>query len=204
MTTLADLLARTLDDDAIQKMGARVGADSARTDKAAKASAAVLFEALRNNARRPGGDRAIFDAIERDHDGSILDHTDDVVRGERDADGMGILRHVLGENQDRAAQAIGQFAGLDKGKALQLLIMLAPLIMGLLGKMKTQGKVDTPTRLPKVLERERRPGPDTGGGLPDLGGILGDILRGKGTGQAPGGKGCMSLLGPLLGGLGRR
>jgi hypothetical protein len=204
MTDLDDLFRRALDGAAIEKMGARVGADRARTTKATQASAAVLFEALRNNARKPGGDRALFEALERDHDGSILDRTDEVVAGESDADGLGILRHVLGENQDQAASAIGQFAGMDKGKALQLLIMLAPLIMGLLGKMKNQGQVESPRSLPKVLERDRRTAPGGAEGPPDLGGILGDILRGKGTGQAPAGKGCLGLLGPLLGGLGRR
>ncbi|MGE0191008.1 MAG: DUF937 domain-containing protein [Planctomycetota bacterium] len=212
MPTLGDLLQKTLDREAIERMGQRVEADERATRRGVVASAAVLAEAMKNNARRRGGDRALYEAIERDHDGSVLERRDEVFAGQRDDDGMGILRHVLGENQDAAAGAVGQFAGLDKGKALQLLIMLAPLIMGVLGKMKKEGGIEQPKRLPDVFGRgpvlppPREPD-GTPGSTPDLGGILEQILKGRGTGQSPsggaGGPGCMSLLGPLLGGGGR-
>ena len=240
MPTLGDLLQKTLDREAIEQMGQRVDADERTTRRGVVASAAVLAEAMKNNARRRGGDRALYEAIERDHDGSVLERRSEVFSGQRDDDGMGILRHVLGENQDAAAGAVAQFAGLDKGKALQLLIMLAPLIMGVLGKMKKQGGIERPKSLPDIFGRgpvtrapeprsgggggigdilgdilkgrgggaEPQPEPrDQGGGLPDLGGVLEQILKGRGTGQSPsgggGGPGCMSLLGPLLGGGGR-
>ncbi len=213
MSNLGDLLEEALDQEALTRIGQRVGADPVATRRGVAASAAVLTEALRNNARRKGGDRALFEALRRDHDGSVLERRDDVFAGRRESEGQGILRHVLGENQDAAAGAIGQFAGLDKGKALQLLIMLAPLIMGVLGKMRTQKQVESPHGLPEILRGPKpteRPAPSEDGGLggiPDPGGVLGDILKGRGTGQSPGGSGegagapgCMSLLGPLLGG----
>ena len=64
MPTLGDLLQKTLDREAIEQMGQRVDADERTTRRGVVASAAVLAEAMKNNARRRGGDRALYEAIE--------------------------------------------------------------------------------------------------------------------------------------------
>jgi len=52
--------------------------------------------------------------------------------------GSGILNHVLGNNQSNVVDMITKMSGMDKSKAGSLLAMLAPLVMGALGKARNQ------------------------------------------------------------------
>lgn len=65
--------------------------------------------------------------------------------------GMAILGHVFGQKQQRVASGVGQVGGMSGQQSSQLLAMLAPIVMAVLGKMM-QGR---------------------GGGAQALGGLLG-------------------------------
>jgi hypothetical protein len=56
--------------------------------------------------------------------------------------GMGILKHVLGGSQDRAANGVSQASGLSGQGAMALMAMLAPMVMGALGKMTASKGLD--------------------------------------------------------------
>lgn len=73
----------------------------------------------------------------------------------READAGGILGHVLGGSQGQVAEEVSQKTGLGVGQVAQILMMLAPIVMGYLGRQK----------------QEQNVGPDGLGGL--LGGLLG-------------------------------
>ncbi len=53
--------------------------------------------------------------------------------------GMGILGHVLGGSQQRTAQGVSQASGLSSQGSSALMAMLAPMVMGALGKMMSGG-----------------------------------------------------------------
>ncbi|WP_456428826.1 DUF937 domain-containing protein [Rhodocaloribacter sp.] len=72
----------------------------------------------------------------------------------RAVDGTGILRHVFGERRAVVEQAVGRAAGLDTGRIGRLLPMLAPLVMGALGKIKRERNLD-PEGLANLLGQER-------------------------------------------------
>lgn len=138
----------------------RIDADESSTQAAMQAAIPALMAALSGEAERGTGLRQ---AIERDHDGSILDHLDDYLGGNasslspRTTNGAGILDHVLGPRQGDFAQALSAKSGLDLGSIMQLLPLLAPILLGMLGK--------------------KSGGSSSGGGggfsLDDLGSILG-------------------------------
>jgi hypothetical protein len=92
--------------------------------------------------------------------------------GGRATNGGGILGHVLGNRQPAVQEGVARASGLGRGQALQLLLMLAPLIMSALGKLKRQRKLDE-QGVARVLEDEegRMTEPVPGvrrGGLMDL------------------------------------
>jgi hypothetical protein len=60
----------------------------------------------------------------------------------RAANGSGILEHILGRRKEDTASQIGQSSGMDSGSALKLMGMLAPIVMGMLGKTKKQGNLN--------------------------------------------------------------
>jgi hypothetical protein len=102
-------------------------------------------------------------------------------------DGAGILRHVLGPKRAPVQQGIERGSGLSGQQVMKLLVLLAPLVMSALAKVKQQRRLDD-AGLADVLRDERtqmeRRTPQLGGrGLTDLldqnddGSIADDLAR---------------------------
>jgi len=126
----------------------------------------------------------LANALDRDHDGSLLNNLDSFLKAPEQGKGSGILGHVLGGQRGRVEQYVSKSSGLNAGSTGQLLEMLAPLVMGSLGKQK------------------KSQGLDAGG----LAGMLGQVLGGQGasgatsgqTGQKPAKSPQQQLLASLL------
>jgi Bacterial protein of unknown function (DUF937) len=68
----------------------------------------------------------------------------------------GILSNVLGgQNVTPVQQGVSQATGLESGKVGSLMAMLAPMVMGALGKVKRQDNLDS-EGLARVLENDRQ------------------------------------------------
>ena len=142
---LMDLLQGNLPDNLLGTLTNQVGAESTdQTKVAAQGAISALAAALSKNASTPGGANALVSALDRDHDGSILDDLAGFFGGSRQAsnqsmlNGAGILKHVLGGNQNNIINMISRMSGLDQTKAGSMLTMLAPVILGALGKARNQ------------------------------------------------------------------
>lgn len=150
MNPLLALLEDKLNDDnLIQQLTQQIGASNPeQTKTAATGITTALVSALAKNAAKPEGGSALAAALDRDHDGSILDDVMGMLSGQAQPanqnalNGAGIINHVLGNNQGGVIDMISKMSGLDKGKAGNLMITLAPLIMGALGKTKKQSGLD--------------------------------------------------------------
>ena len=139
-------------DQLSQSLG---GAQKEQTAKAASGITSVLMSALAKNAASPEGASALSNALDRDHDGSILNDVVGMVTGanrnagaggidlNRMLNGAGILNHVLGNKQSGAIDMISKMSGLDSSKTGSLMTMLAPMIMGALGKAKRDNNLDS-------------------------------------------------------------
>ena len=160
------------------------------TSKALAAAVPLLLAGLARNAAQPAGAQQLHDALTRDHDGSALDNPS--VGASPSPDGDAILGHILGDRRAAAEHGIAGASGLDVSKVGPLLSMLAPLVMGALGRARSQGNLG-PGQLSEVLARE---GASLGGssgvmgmvaGLldrdhdgsvtDDIGGMLGNLFR---------------------------
>lgn len=141
-----EILNNRLDHDTIDELRKRIGADSnEQTEAATSAVISSLVAALSRNAESTNGREALSSALERDHDGSLLDNAASFLFGNkapanpRTTNGPGILEHIFGRKQTRVAEGIGRGTGLDKNRILQLMMTLAPLVLGALGKQRRQG-----------------------------------------------------------------
>lgn len=135
MAELTDSLNQLLEGRA-DEIGQRIGADGAQTRSAITAAVPALLAALSADADRGGG---LKQAIQRDHDGSIIDQLPAYLDGTaqlspRTTNGAGILEHTLGDRQPQMQQALSAKSGLDLGSIAKLLPLLAPIVMGMLGK----------------------------------------------------------------------
>lgn len=103
----------------------------------------AMMAGLTRNATSGGGASALLGALDRDHDGSILDDVMGFLgSGGNTSAGAGILAHVFGGRQANVEQAVSQSSGVDMGSVTKIMAMVAPLIMGSLGKAKRQQGFD--------------------------------------------------------------
>lgn len=84
--------------------------------------------------------------------------------------GAAILKHVLGGAQPRAADGVAKSAGISPAAAGQLMAMLAPLVMGAIGRMQQQNGLDAGGLAKAIQQDAGRVGaaPGQGGGFASL------------------------------------
>lgn len=193
-------LAQQFGGDTINKLSSVLGASQQDTGKAVAAALPMLVGSIAGNADQPQGINALAGALSSGHDGSILDMLGPLLSGgyatrALGSDGSRILGHLLGDQQGTVESSVAQFAGVDNGLVQKLLPLIAPIVMGYIGKKVMGGGLDI-GGLGSLLgqEREQAAKQDTG-----LGAIF-DVLSGNGKPDAPqAGGGLLDVAGDLLG-----
>ena len=142
----------------------------------AVAAPLVISYLRKKSQENPAEADALNNALDRDHDGSILN--DPSQAAARQAEGGSILDHIFGDQKASVENQLSQNTGISMDKIGPILGMLAPLIMGYIGKEKQANGV-------------------TSGGLGDLlGGILGGAQN---QAQAEPSNPLNDILGEVLG-----
>jgi len=177
MSSLFETLAGMAGQENANLAGA-IGADEGSTQDAVLAALPLLLAALQRNASTPEGASSLQAALERDHDGSILDGIGDLIRDPSVSSGDGILRHSLGDSRQAVEQGLGKSSGLDASQVSRLLMTLAPMVMGMLGKARREQGLDSGA-LSDMLTNERRA---TESSAPDLASLAGRLIDGDGDG----------------------
>lgn len=144
---LMDLMKGQLTPEILAQLGQQTGAAPAETATAAEGVLSTLLGGLAKNAQTPQGATGILGALDRDHDGSILNDIMGMVTGavsgnSSASNGAGILGHILGGQQQGAAQVVSQASGVSQSGVMDMMIKLAPMVMGVLGQQKQQQGLD--------------------------------------------------------------
>ena len=173
MFSLEQLLGAQQGNEAVQEISNNVGAEPSAVNSAIGAALPMILGSLANNASTPQGAESLNNALEQDHNGSILDNLGGLgsmifgggqqAAPPREADAGGILGHILGGNQGQVVQEASNRSGLNTGQVAQIIMMLAPIVMGYLGRQKQEQGV----------------------GADGLGGLLGGLLGGQSAAAAP-------------------
>ena len=146
-------LQQVLSGGAIQQISQQVGTDEGTTQNVVQAAVPLLMAALARNASNPDGAQSLAGALDRDHDGSILDNLTGFLGSGDTSPGAGILGHVLGGSQNAVANQLGSQFGLNGNQVAQILMMLAPIVLGMLGRAKQQQGMD-PGSLSDMLNQQ--------------------------------------------------
>lgn len=152
MANLIDLLQGQLSEGLVEQFANQLGgADKQQTADATSGIISMITSALAKNAATPEGAGALAAALDKDHDGSILDDLMGYANGSMQKkpdlnssmlNGAGILKHILGGKQANAIDVISKMSGLQSDKTGNLMAMLAPVVLGMLGKEKRQNNLD--------------------------------------------------------------
>ena len=177
---LTELLVQQLSGDGLSNISRQIGADEGMTSQAASAAIPLLVSALARNSAQPEGAESLFKALQRDHDGSILDDLPGFLGNPQAANGAGILGHVLGDRRGPVENGLAQSTGLDAGSAGQLLEILAPVVMGALGRTEREQGLDA-NGLSRFLGSQQQ---SVQSASPDVMGLLGNLLDADKDGSA--------------------
>ncbi|AZI19642.1 DUF937 domain-containing protein [Chryseobacterium taklimakanense] len=140
-------------------------------------AAPLVISYLRNKSQDANEAEALNQALDRDHDGSVLNDPSQLEA--RQQEGGSILDHIFGGQKAQVENSLSEQTGISMNKIGPILGMLAPLIMGYIGREKQSNGVNS-------------------GGLGDLlGGILGGAQN---QAQAQPSNPINDILGQVLGG----
>ncbi|GEN76859.1 DUF937 domain-containing protein [Chryseobacterium hagamense] len=151
---LIDLLTGNTGNQVAEQAETKFGISKTQVIALLAVAAPLIISYLRKKSQDANEAEALNNALDKDHDGSILN---DVSQADaRQSEGSSILNHIFGEEKPNVESRLSQNTGISIDKIGPILSMLAPVIMGYIGKEKQQNNVGA-------------------GGLGDLlGGILGN------------------------------
>lgn len=159
MTNSSDLLGslvQQLGGDGLAEIARSVGVSGGDVTKVLGGALPAMMAGLTRNAASGGGANALLGALDRDHDGSVLDDVMGYLGGGGNlAAGAGILGHVFGGRQQQVERAVSRSSGVDAGSVTKIMAMLAPLVMGSLGRAKREQGFDASGLAAALGQQER-------------------------------------------------
>lgn len=174
--SLLDLITGNVGNQVATEAENKFGISKSQMIALAAVAAPLIISYLRNKSQDAKEAEALNNALDRDHDGSILNNPSSAL--EREQEGGSILDHIFGGQKATVENQLSQNTGISMDKIGPILAMLAPIIMGYIGKEKQANGVNA-------------------GGLGDLlGGILGGAQQQTQQSNDP----LSSILGSVLGG----
>ena len=174
--SLLDLITGNVGNQVATEAENKFGISKSQMIALAAVAAPLIISYLRNKSQDAKEAEALNNALDRDHDGSILNNPSSAL--EREQEGGSILDHIFGGQKATVENQLSQNTGISMDKIGPILAMLAPIIMGYIGKEKQANGVNA-------------------GGLGDLlGGILGGAQQQAQQNNDP----LSNILGSVLGG----
>ncbi len=155
MNAITQIITQQLAGSASRQIAARLGVSETTANTAVQMAVPLILAALARNAAKPEGAEALHQAVTTDHDGSILDNLMGYLGNPQAANGAGILGHVLGGERPSVENNLAEATGLDPSSAGSLMELVAPMVMGAVGRTQQQNGLDS-TGLAQYLGEQRQ------------------------------------------------
>lgn len=179
---ISDLISGSIGSQAAEGISQKLGVDKNQAQWVISAAIPLMMSALNYNAQKtPEKAEGIQQALTSKHNGSIFDNLGSLFSNGPSEDENKIVNHIFGKNTDNVKESLSEKSGISMDKIGGILALLAPLVMGFLGKQK-----------------QSQSNEGSGGGIGDL---LGSILGGGNTASSGStGGGLGDIIGSVLGG----
>lgn len=208
MSGILELLNTPMGEELIKGVATETGQPKTKTADVLGMALPLLMGAMKKNVQSPQGAEGLLNALSSQHTGSILDDLSGMFGGGVDSnikqDGAGILGHILGSKQPVVENELSNRSGISPAAISEMLKIAAPVIMGMLGRQRSQSNIssgsDLNTLLGSMLGGQPRQNQDLITSLIDSDGD-GSVLDDVSDIVLGGGSGKQSGLGGLLGGL---
>lgn len=143
MNVISQMITQQLSGAASNQIATRLGISPSTANMAVQVAVPLILAALARNASQPQGAEELHQAVATDHDGRILDNLMGYLGNPQSANGAGILGHVLGPQRPAVENNLASATGLDPGAAGNLMEIVAPLVMGAVGREQQQNGLDS-------------------------------------------------------------
>lgn len=180
MATLMNAILGQFDSDTLGQLSSQLGTNQQTTGNAIAAAVPLLLSALSRNASNDDGRESLFNALSNDHDGGILGDLTGFLGSAQNGPGAGILGHVFGDSQNGVVSALSRATGMDASSMGRLLVTLAPIVMGFLGRTRQQQAIG-PSGLAGLLGGETEYAQQA---APGLMGTIGRFFDQNGNGSS--------------------
>ncbi len=160
---LLDMFNDAVGDQLVNQASGFLGESSSNTKSAIGAILPAVLGGLSNKARTESGAASILDFLKKDNvDGSILDNLGGLFGGGQATDGLmktggGMLDFIFGRNSSLLGtimDVVTGNSGISRGSSNSLLKMVAPLLMGVVGRYVKNKALDA-IGLGKLLGGQR-------------------------------------------------
>ena len=139
-TNLVSLVMQFLTPEMIGRIASALDLDRNNTNTAVGVAVPALLAGLSNVALQPGGAQKLVDAA-RQQTGTLGNFANMLGTGKLIEKGSQMLSALLGSrDQNSLTQAVAKFAGLSQGPTSSLLGILAPVVMGTIGRQRQEGR----------------------------------------------------------------
>lgn len=169
---LEQLFATVLGGGAKEQISDAIGTDHGTTQNAIQAALPLLVGAAARQASTPGGAENLMGLLDQNQDGNVVDDLAGFLGNPQSGAGIGgnVLGMLFGQQQPQVESGLSQTTGLNVGQISSLLMMLAPIVLGFLGKLKQEQGLDA-SGLAGLLGQETQQ--MEGKGIPVMGALAG-------------------------------
>jgi hypothetical protein len=165
MSGLMDLISQHIGKDQIGHIAKQIGATPEQTESAVSLAIPTLLGAVARKADSDEGVQQLHQQLQQHDSGGLLGQLTGMLGGSAGqvvtsalggGGGVGdLLGSILGGRQSKVEQGIGKASGLSAGQIGSLMAMLAPLVMGTLGKYQKSQNMDAGV-LGGMLRKEKQ------------------------------------------------
>lgn len=177
---ITDLVSGGIGSKAISTIAGFLNIEEGKAKWLVAAAVPLMIAAINYNANKNEEKAASVNKALDQHNGSIFDSIGNLLSGGPSEDDNKIVQHMFGKNTEVVTNNLSQKTGLSSAKIGSALAILAPLVMGYLGKQKQQQSGSTSGGIGDLLGGLIGGGSsastNAGGGI--LGNILGSVLGG--------------------------
>jgi len=169
--SLIDEVQQAIGSGEVNQISQHLGIDPTKAQAAVSAAVPMIVGGMAGHASQPGGEADVQQAV-NNHAGAA-DSIAQLIQTGPPADGaMGLLGGIFGSHGSSVEQGVQQASGLDSSQTRRLLMMLAPIVLGIIAKRRSNQP--TAGGLGGSLQQEAQ---NAASRSPHVGGLLGKILN---------------------------
>jgi len=140
---LESMMTQVSSGDNLSAISKSVGGDEPAVKSALSMGLPMLLGAMSNTASKPGGADTLTNMLAQTGGSNPMDNLSGFLGSSAAAGGGGMLTSLLGSQLTPIQNAIAKKTGLPPAVVGKVLAIAAPMLIGYVGKMVTQKKMDT-------------------------------------------------------------